>query len=240
MRKQDGFTLLETVVALGVILAAMLTLAYTANVGFSDAAYSRQRQTASGLANQTIEQIRALPFDTLKQGLSNFDNLASEDNFDQFDEIWFDAYTFQAQAGRRYSIAMTSEDFDAYLILGSGSGEQFEEVARNDDSGEGYDSRIVFTPDATGTYTIRAASYDGEGTGAYALRLMEAVSGPFAVTPLSPLLMTARLGLWTIRGRYGARFLLELPAVMWLYGARAVGEMVGYAAGPGRSPLLLH
>jgi len=80
MRRQDGFTLLETVVALGVILAAMLTLAYTANVGFSDAAYSRQRQTASGLANQTIEQIRALPFDTLKQGLSNFDNLASDPN----------------------------------------------------------------------------------------------------------------------------------------------------------------
>lgn len=111
--------------------------------------------------------------------------LDDNDNFDQFDEIWFDAYTFQAQAGRRYSITMTSEDFDAYLILGSGSGEQFEEVARNDDSGEGYDSRILFTPDASGTYTIRAASYDGEGTGAYALRLTEAVSGPFIVTPLT-------------------------------------------------------
>ncbi|HEV8420019.1 MAG TPA: type II secretion system protein, partial [Actinomycetota bacterium] len=78
MRRENGFTVLETVVALGVILAAMLTLAYTANVGFSNAAYARQRQTASGLANQTIEQIRALPFDTLKQGLSNFDNLGSD------------------------------------------------------------------------------------------------------------------------------------------------------------------
>jgi type II secretory pathway pseudopilin PulG len=78
MRRESGFTILETIVALGVILAAMLTLAYTANVGFSNAAYARQRQTASGLANQTIEQIRALPFDTLKQGLSNFDNLGSD------------------------------------------------------------------------------------------------------------------------------------------------------------------
>jgi hypothetical protein len=78
MRRENGFTVLETVVALGVILAAMLTLAYTANIGFSNAAYARQRQTASGLANQTIEQIRALPFDTLKQGLSNFDNLGSD------------------------------------------------------------------------------------------------------------------------------------------------------------------
>jgi type II secretory pathway pseudopilin PulG len=80
MRRENGFTILETIVALGVILAAMLTLAYTANVGFSNAAYSRQRQTASGLANQTIEQIRALPFDTLKQGLSNFDSLGSDPN----------------------------------------------------------------------------------------------------------------------------------------------------------------
>jgi len=80
MRRENGFTVLETVVALGVILAAMLTLAYTANVGFSDAAYARQRQTASGLANQTIEQVRALPFDTLKQGLSNFDNLGGDPN----------------------------------------------------------------------------------------------------------------------------------------------------------------
>lgn len=111
--------------------------------------------------------------------------LDDDDNFDQFGEIWFDAYTFQAQAGRRYSITMTSEDFDAYLILGSGSGEQFEEVSRNDDSGEGYDSRILYTPAASGTYTIRAASYDGEGTGAYVLRVTEVVSGPFVVTPLS-------------------------------------------------------
>lgn len=80
MRRENGFTVLETVVALGVILAAMLTLAYTANVGFSDAAYARQRQTASGLANETLEQIRALPFDTLKQGLSNFDSLGSDPN----------------------------------------------------------------------------------------------------------------------------------------------------------------
>ena len=80
LRREEGFTLLETIVALGVILMAMVTLAYTANVGFSDAAYSRQRQTASGLANETIEQIRALPFDVLKQGLSNFDNLGADPN----------------------------------------------------------------------------------------------------------------------------------------------------------------
>jgi type II secretory pathway pseudopilin PulG len=75
---EQGFTVLETVVALGVILAALVTLAYTANTGFANAAYARQRQTASGLANQTIEQVRALPFDTLKQGMSNFDNLTSD------------------------------------------------------------------------------------------------------------------------------------------------------------------
>jgi Tfp pilus assembly protein PilE len=77
-QSEQGFTVLETVVALGVILAALVTLAYTANTGFANAAYARQRQTASGLANQTIEQVRALPFDTLKQGMSNFDNLTGD------------------------------------------------------------------------------------------------------------------------------------------------------------------
>src|SRR2546430_7766984 len=70
---EGGFTLVELMVALGVILLALLAMAYTATIGFSDIALARQRQGATGLANQTIEQIRALPFDVLKKGLSNAD-----------------------------------------------------------------------------------------------------------------------------------------------------------------------
>jgi prepilin-type N-terminal cleavage/methylation domain-containing protein len=73
MRGEAGFTLIELMVAVGIMLVALLALAYTATIGFSDIALARQRQGASGLANQTIEQIRALPFDVLKKGLSNAD-----------------------------------------------------------------------------------------------------------------------------------------------------------------------
>jgi hypothetical protein len=60
-------------------------------------------------------------------------------------------------------------------------------------------------------------------------------------TPVSPVFLTARLGVWlAMRRRYRARYVLELPAILWFYGCRAVGELVGYAAGPGESALLLH
>lgn len=73
LRSEGGFTLIELMVALGVILVALLAMAYTATIGFSDIALARQRQSANGLANQTVEQVRALPFDTLKAGLANND-----------------------------------------------------------------------------------------------------------------------------------------------------------------------
>lgn len=72
-RSEAGFTLVEMLVAQGVILASLVTIAYTTTVGFSDIALARQRQGANGLANQLMEQVRALPFDVVKRGLSNSD-----------------------------------------------------------------------------------------------------------------------------------------------------------------------
>ena len=111
--------------------------------------------------------------------------LDQEDNYSEEEDVRYDEYVFQAQAGRRYSVTMISEDFDAYLVLGTGSGDQFEEISRNDDSGEGYDSRIVHTQEASGAYTVRATSYDGASTGSYTIRLGEIAAGPLVVTPLS-------------------------------------------------------
>jgi prepilin-type N-terminal cleavage/methylation domain-containing protein len=70
---EKGFTLIEVMAALGIILVALLAVAYTATIGFSDIALSRQRQGANALANQAMEQIRALPFDTVRRGLANND-----------------------------------------------------------------------------------------------------------------------------------------------------------------------
>ncbi|HUP83220.1 MAG TPA: glycosyltransferase family A protein [Candidatus Limnocylindria bacterium] len=79
------------------------------------------------------------------------------------------------------------------------------------------------------------------GAGGRRQRMNPAEVLRIVVTPLSPLLLTARLGLWlAARRHYRARYLVEVPAIAWFYGARAVGELVGYAAGPGKSALLLH
>jgi prepilin-type N-terminal cleavage/methylation domain-containing protein len=79
LRQEDGFTLVELMVASGIILVALMLLAYTATMVFSDVAMARQRQGATGLANRTMEQVRALPFDTLRAGLSTNDLAGSPD-----------------------------------------------------------------------------------------------------------------------------------------------------------------
>ena len=73
LRTEAGFTLIELMFALGVIMVAMVALAYTATIGFTDIGFARQRQGANGLADQTMEQVRGLPFTTLAQGLDNND-----------------------------------------------------------------------------------------------------------------------------------------------------------------------
>src|SRR5436309_11852394 len=77
--EEEGFTVTETVTALGVILASLVALAYTSTAGFSDIGYARERQAATGLANQAMENARALPFATLQKGLDNADLAQKKD-----------------------------------------------------------------------------------------------------------------------------------------------------------------
>jgi prepilin-type N-terminal cleavage/methylation domain-containing protein len=78
--EESGFTLIELMVAITVIVIALVSLAYTANLAFTDAAFARQRQSANGIASRAIEEARALPFDTLKKGLSSNDTTVTSDS----------------------------------------------------------------------------------------------------------------------------------------------------------------
>src|SRR5919201_848453 len=69
MHADNGFALLEVVVAMGVILISLTVLASTALVGFSGAQTARQRQTATAMADQLVEQVRGLPFSVITQGI---------------------------------------------------------------------------------------------------------------------------------------------------------------------------
>ncbi len=66
--EERGFTLTESLLAITVILGSVLSLAYSAVVGFSYEDLSRQKQTATGIADQVMEQVRGLAWDRVTTG----------------------------------------------------------------------------------------------------------------------------------------------------------------------------
>ena len=67
---EDGFTLIEVMIATGIILVGLVSLMYTTLVGLADIATARSRQSATSIVNQTIEQMRALSQPTLAAGMN--------------------------------------------------------------------------------------------------------------------------------------------------------------------------
>lgn len=101
------------------------------------------------------------------------------------DEQFYDVYSFSARRGDRLRIRLDSEDFDSYLYVGrAASGGGFEELASNDDGGDGFNSLIRFTAPETGQYIIRASSFGSGVEGAYVLTVDEAPP-PAPLTPLA-------------------------------------------------------
>ena len=72
-RDQGGFTVIETMVGLLILFIAVMATAYTATVGFRYAALARQRQTANSESTSVMEQVRALAFDTVSEGMRDTD-----------------------------------------------------------------------------------------------------------------------------------------------------------------------
>jgi type II secretory pathway pseudopilin PulG len=72
-RGECGFTLVETIFAITVIFGSLLALAYTATIGFGYGDIARQKTAATGVANQLMEEIRGLAYDTLAKGMLTSD-----------------------------------------------------------------------------------------------------------------------------------------------------------------------
>ncbi len=72
--------------------------------------------------------------------------------------------------GRKYTIDLESTDFDAYLRLEDPGG---KELATNDDGGDGFNARLTFTPDRSGTYRIIATTFRDGQVGRYILKVSE-------------------------------------------------------------------
>ncbi|WP_296819727.1 PPC domain-containing protein [Brevundimonas sp.] len=95
------------------------------------------------------------------------------------EEYVFDDYRLQVRRGQRLSMTMRSETFDTYLRVGRmGSDGVFEEITSDDDSAGNLDSRVIFTPDANGTYIVRATSFSPNSLGAYNLTVRDLGRAP--------------------------------------------------------------
>jgi hypothetical protein len=72
-------------------------------------------------------------------------------------------YQVKMDAGVKYQLLMSSDDFDSFLVIQDAAGKQ---LAFDDDSGggtNGLDAKLDFTPPAAGTYKVFAASLKGTG-----------------------------------------------------------------------------
>ncbi|HEX2081398.1 MAG TPA: hypothetical protein VHG08_27085 [Longimicrobium sp.] len=87
------------------------------------------------------------------------------------DGRYYQQYTYQAGAGERLQIRVSSDDVDAYVMLGRGTHHQFEPLAEDDDGGPDLDAELNFTTPRAGEYTIHVTSASPGETGPFVLLL---------------------------------------------------------------------
>ncbi len=85
------------------------------------------------------------------------------------------------EAGKRYAFSVESEEFDPAVKLFSADAED-EQIAEDDDGGEGHDAYLEFVPQRSGEYQLRIVSVS-EGMGAYSLSVRELAPLPAPQKP---------------------------------------------------------
>lgn len=102
--------------------------------------------------------------------------IAKTDPFDfEREKCYRHIHEFKMQAGKTYTLDLTSEEFDAYLRLES---EEKGKIAEDDDGAGNLNSRIVYTPAKEGTYRIVVTTCDPGQSGAYRLTIRETDAKP--------------------------------------------------------------
>ncbi|MDX2234241.1 MAG: hypothetical protein NW200_07060 [Hyphomonadaceae bacterium] len=94
----------------------------------------------------------------------------------------YDDHLVRLTADQGLEALMSSSDFDAFLRVGRGVGDEFEELKSDDDGGGGRDARVRFSAPEDGVYTVRANALSQEMRGAYSLRLSAYTPPPPPVT----------------------------------------------------------
>ncbi|HYX82930.1 MAG TPA: PPC domain-containing protein [Gemmatimonadales bacterium] len=102
-------------------------------------------------------------------------NLTPEDPELQSDSTYFERWILPVRTNQSFTVDLTSDDFDAYLILAKGRGEK---LVDNDDGGGDCNARLVYT--ATDDHPLRifvnTASRPRRQTGRFTLKVTEGQS----------------------------------------------------------------
>lgn len=114
-----------------------------------------------------------------------------EDGDTQAEGRRYDEHRVRLEAGRRYRLTASSEDFDPVLRLYAPG--RTEPIAENDDSGASLNSQIIHVPESAGSYSLRVQAFAEDGRGAYALRA-EALP---PLPPATPISLAPRTMTWT-------------------------------------------
>lgn len=100
--------------------------------------------------------------------------LSRLDPKEPFRKLQHRSHEITLSQGRTYVISMTSTQFDTYLMVLDVNGRR---LAFDDDSGEGTNARVNFTPPRTGLYRLIASTYSAVGQGNYVITVAPTGTG---------------------------------------------------------------
>jgi hypothetical protein len=101
--------------------------------------------------------------------------LSSEDPEFPSDSTYFERWILPVRANQAFTVDLTSDDFDAYLLLTRGRGEK---IIENDDGGGGCNARLVYTAqdDHPLRVVVNTASRPRRQTGRFTLKITDGES----------------------------------------------------------------
>jgi hypothetical protein len=94
------------------------------------------------------------------------------------DDSHYHLWVFEGHPGEEIVITMRSTEVDTYLSWGTIRGGRFMAERNDDDSAGGTDSQLRVRVGASGTFAIRANTYEAGETGRYTLTVEPAGVGP--------------------------------------------------------------
>lgn len=94
--------------------------------------------------------------------------LTGDDPIFPGDSTYFQRWVLPVSRGQAFTIDLTSEAFDAYLVLTHGSGDK---ILENDDGGNACNARLVYTPPDDRPVRIIVNTVRKHETGRYVLRV---------------------------------------------------------------------